>query len=566
MFAQSQNITKDANNVIYGPFKEISIIDGLGTTLFNCMKKQGNKIAQIDAISGQKRTYSELLDRCIGTCVYMQSKGIKPNDKVTICSYNHLDAFVPFVGGLFAGAVIISTDPRLNLLDTVYILKQIRPNILFVSENAIDLIENSLERSDVAAEIVVFGNSQKYVEFKTINFRDYEESFCPHVVENINATAVINFSSGTTGLPKGVCLSHYALLGRTLLSIDQMVNSIFLSSSTLYWISGVINFLCGTLSNSTLVVIPEFDKIQIWDWIETYKVTVMFLASFQLITLIKNNRQVDVDVSSVKIVLTGGNIISKEQMLKIRSLFPSSAVMLGYGLTETIAVCMSLDPLSDEINLKTYRNKPNSIGRPQPCCAYKVIDIETNRNLGPNQIGEMCIKTDFQMNGYYNNDLSIWDSEGFIKTGDLVYYDEDFSFYYVDRVKEMLRYQSCHISPAYLETIISNHPAVKNVVVIGKLHPIDGHHPLAVVEKVEPVSEEEIINLVANEVADTHRLRGGVKFIDKIPVEAQSGSSGINRKHKCSDSESSSDDRDYLLRYTLSSEGEESFSGISKES
>ncbi|KAK4877730.1 hypothetical protein RN001_010236 [Aquatica leii] len=524
---QAQDITKDSNNVIYGPCKEIPTVDGIGTTLFNYMKKYGSSIAQIDGITGQKRTHNELLERCIKTCIYMQSKGIKPNDVVTICSLNHLDTFVPFVGGLFAGAIIACTDPRLSLLDTVYLIEQIRPNILFVSEDAVDLIEKTLEQVGIESEIVVFGNSKKHTEFTQINSINYDESFSPHIVKNIKETAVITFSSGSTGSPKGVCLNHFGLLAPSLLNRTETSTLVVISTSTLYWISAVINFIRNVIFNFTQVIIPDFDEIEIWNWIKTYKVSLVFLASSQLITLAKKGRPADADTSSVRLVLTGGTKISEEQILKIRSLFPNGIVLYAYGLAETSGLGVSLDFMDNKTDLKIYHEKPNCIGRPQPCCVYKVIDTETGENLGPNEIGELCIKTVFHMNGYYNNDSTdSWDSEGFIKTGDLVYYDEEFGFYYVDRIKEMLKYRSWQISPAQLEAIILNHPAVKNVVVVGKLDPEDGDHPLAVVEITKPLSEEEIMNFVAEQVSDMHRLRGGVKFVDKIPVSV----TGKNRR------------------------------------
>lgn len=150
-----------------------------------------------------------------------------------------------------------------------------------------------------------------------------------------------------------------------------------------------------------------------------------------------------------------------------------------------------------------------------------MVDPDSRKQLGPNQKGELLIKTDTQMNGYFNLDsCDALDSDGWLKTGDIVYYDEDYCFYIIDRVKEMLKFQSWHVPPAAIESILLSHPAIEAAVVVGIPHPIDGDHPLAVVviKKSYAVSETEIEDYIAERVHDRMRLRGGVKFVNSIPL------------------------------------------------
>lgn len=144
-------------------------------------------------------------------------------------------------------------------------------------------------------------------------------------------------------------------------------------------------------------------------------------------------------------------------------------------------------------------------------------------NLGPNKRGELRIKSIFNMRGYYNQDShNIWDHEGFIKTGDIGYYDEDYCFYIVDRKKAMLKYKSWHVVPAKLEGILLGHPAVEAAVVFGLPHEEDGDHPMGVVvlkgNSRGKISENEIEEYVAQKVGEMQRLRAGVKFVDDIPL------------------------------------------------
>lgn len=145
----------------------------------------------------------------------------------------------------------------------------------------------------------------------------------------------------------------------------------------------------------------------------------------------------------------------------------------------------------------------------------------TEKILGPNQEGELRIKTENQMNGYYGIDSSDqWDSDGFLKTGDVAYYDEDYCFFIVDRIKEMLKYRGWQIAPAKLEAILMNHPDVKSVIVIGLPHPVDCDHPMALVvlrdSSKGKITEKEVEMYVQERVDDKQRLRGGVKFVDKL--------------------------------------------------
>lgn len=143
----------------------------------------------------------------------MRSRGIKPKDIVTICSHNHLDTVVPLYATFFLGAIPASLDPTLSLRDLIILTKQVKPSIFFVSEEAVKVVENALKEIGYEAEIVVFGESDRYTKFSVfLEAKEGEEEFTPEREVDDMDTAIIFFSSGTTGLPKGICLTHYGLL------------------------------------------------------------------------------------------------------------------------------------------------------------------------------------------------------------------------------------------------------------------------------------------------------------------------------------------------------------------
>lgn len=151
-----------------------------------------------------------------------------------------------------------------------------------------------------------------------------------------------------------------------------------------------------------------------------------------------------------------------------------------------------------------------------------MVDLETEEILGPNQQGELRLKSDFLFNGYYKQDSSdCWDADGWYKTGDVVYYDEDRWIYHVDRLREMFKFRQWHIIPSMLESILYTHPSVFDAVVIGKPDPVDGHLPMAIVQLKEDagdVSEEEIKQYFDNLVEDAKKLRGGLKIVKNLPL------------------------------------------------
>lgn len=154
---------------------------------------------------------------------------------------------------------------------------------------------------------------------------------------------------------------------------------------------------------------------------------------------------------------------------------------------------------------------------------FKIVDTNTERNLGPNQVGEIRLFSEFfSMNGFYDRDVSdSYDEKGWLKTGDLGYYDENNCIHLAGRCKDMLKYRSFKISPQKLEYILECHPAVDRAVVVGIPHHIDGEHPMAVVvlkNDGEEVSSADLKSFVDSQVEERLQLRGGIRIVEHIPL------------------------------------------------
>ncbi|KAJ8951647.1 hypothetical protein NQ318_012318 [Aromia moschata] len=498
---------------------------GLGYLYFSNMKKYKHKIAQYLADTNEEDTYQDLLKRSVRTALELKRRNITRDDIVMICSYNHKNSCIPFIASTFLRVPVASLDPTLSLMDTTHLMNEVKPKIIFVVPEALKLIETSLNETGVDAEIVVFGNSDAYAEFSDfLQSDEKEDNFIPESVTSLRETAVIFFSSGTTGLPKGIMTSHYALVCQTIMlkNCGMHANAVNLTYASLYWISAVLFLSVSILCGAGRVVCRYSNSKITWFLIEKYKVTSLALAPTLVSDLIKGGRPDGVDTSSLLSCVVGGGSVSATQMNQIRDLLPGTFVFLAYGQTE-VAGILTIFQLNQVSHTLALHHKPESSGKPVAGIAYKVVDLETGKLCGPNEKGELRVKTDYVMNGYYGRDSSdSFDSDGWLRTGDIVYYDEEQCFFVVDRIKEMLKYKSWHVPPAMIEQIIVSHPAVNRAVVIGLPNEEDGDHPMALV-MVNPmfngdVHPEDIEIFVAERVPDRMKLRGGVKFIDSIPL------------------------------------------------
>ncbi|KAM0726065.1 4-coumarate--CoA ligase 1 [Formica fusca] len=183
-----------------------------------------------------------------------------------------------------------------------------------------------------------------------------------------------------------------------------------------------------------------------------------------------------------------------------------------YGMTEIAGVG----------TMQLSHHKDGSCGTVVENVQMKIVDPENGKVLGPNKPGELWIKTAYMMNGYYRNPEATKnniDEKGWLHSGDIGYFDEDGELYLIDRIKELIKYRGYQISPGEIEDVLSSHSAVLEVAVIAVPHATDDEHPLAYVTKRPDakVTEQELIDLVANNMMDQYKLRAGVIFLDTFP-------------------------------------------------
>jgi 4-coumarate--CoA ligase len=520
LYHPSNSIFKMADKILHGPKKDsYAEITSLGEFFFNQAERYGNNICQVDANINKSETYSSVKLRSVRLAIALQHRGLTSKDVVLSCSKNTLDNAIPIIASLYLGAKVISLDPSLGTKNSKYLVGLVSPRIIFVEEVSVDMIESSLDESNVNPEIIVLGNSDKYAKFSDLtNPKEGEDKFRPVKVD-IHDTAVMLYSSGTTGLPKAICHSHHSFLQSVYLrkNFGYDDNSI-LHFTTFYWISGM-GILCRTfLDGGTRVFCGDVEGETILRIIQDYKLAAVFMSTFHTykLTRINKSKVAKYDTSSLHYIMTGGTSITAGQYRRLKALFPNVQIIFVYGMTE-IGRISGFYP---EIDRDFMSSKLTSCGRVAPETSLKIVNPETDDTLGPNHMGEVRVKSPSMMTGYYNLDSSqYFDNDSFLKTGDLGYYDDDKCLYVVGRLKEIFKYKSWHIVPSSVESVVLEHPAVKEAVVVGVPREEEGEVPAACVVLKEGFSagKDEIEEFVAERVSDREKLRAGIVFVRELP-------------------------------------------------
>ncbi|KAJ8924035.1 hypothetical protein NQ315_006812 [Exocentrus adspersus] len=495
---------------------------GLGEFFFESGDKHGDKICHIQAETGKTETFRSVKERSTRVAIHLLEMGIKPGDVVACCLKNKFDSVIAVVASLYVNAIIASLDVGQSSRECAYCLKLVHPKLIFADEDAEAMIEKSLVEAGLDVDIVVVGkSSNRKTLCKMLKHCTTEKEFRPVAVEDCHDTAFLNFSSGTTGNAKAISISHFALVNEAIYDrftpFDEQSPDITMHFGSLFWILPIVLLTRSMAFGNPRVLSSKYNvpAENTLKYIETYKVT--FLAIQPIYTYALSNLK-DFDtfnVSSLKVLLISGAATNGSQILKMAELFPDTNINIAYGSTEAVGAITYFGFIpSRDVPV----SKVASVGKCVNNADIKVVDTKTRKILGPYEQGEICFRKPYAMNGYYKLDSSDVYDDGFIRTGDIGYYDEDEYFYIVGRIKEMFKYKSWQVLPFAVENILEEHPDVKEAVVFGIPHEIDEFHPAAfvVLKEGAKVSVEDIQKFASDKVSEVQKLRGGIKIVDTI--------------------------------------------------
>ncbi|KXJ77102.1 hypothetical protein RP20_CCG008342 [Aedes albopictus] len=502
---------------------------GVGELVWRLLDRAPWKIAQISAESGVRVTYQEMRLRSIRVAQNLSSiVGIQKGDMVTIVARNN-EKVAPVVYGCFMlGTPMNTLDPGFHREDFAHMFETIKPKLVICEGDLVDEMVAAFEMVDIAPELILFGpriNGYGKVDDLLVE-TGTEKHFLPaHIDDPANELAIVLCSSGTTGRSKGVSLSH-SLCVTNMTGIWTCYESDrVLCLSSLYWISGIGTLMTGTAAGATRIITTErFTAEMMISMIEQYRVNVIFFPPSHALAILNNPTMGMVDFSSLRMVLCGGGPVSADLKRSFEMYLPKGRLHVVYGLSELGgAGCMS------EV---AYKN--GSVGILSNGLMAKVVDEQGN-SLPFNEDGELLVKAHFIFMEYYDNPeatAEMKSEDGWLQTGDIARVDEDGLFYIVDRKKDIIKYAGYQISPTEIETVIMKIPGVVAVCVTGI--PVPGNDlPVALVIKAlgSEVTEEQIVQTVADNMVDFKHLRGGAYFVNIFPMTP----SGKILRRKCRD-------------------------------
>ena len=506
--------------IFRGPFSDVTIPEvSITQFVLRDAAERGNKPALIDGPSGRIITYSELVDSISRVAASLSKRGFKKGEVFGILSPNLPEYAIAFHAVALLGGITSPVNP-------LYTEQEVAHQLSDAGARFLVTVPHCLEKAAAAAreagieELFVFDKAGGELDGATpfSALLDSDGQF-PEVAINPREDLVaLPYSSGTTGLPKGVMLTHHNLVANMcqMEGLDYFTeNDTLICVLPLFHIYGLVVVLnMGLYQGSTIVTVPRFELDVFLQLIQDYHVTLAHL------------------VPPIVLALTKDPIVDNYQLLKLKTIFCGAApldenltracmqrlgcdVRQGYGMTET-------SPVTHSSPADPAQVKFGSVGVPAPNTECKVIHLETGEPLGPNTEGEVCVRGPQIMKGYLNRPeatAATVDRDGWLHTGDIGYADDDGHFFIVDRAKELIKYKGFQVPPAELEALLLTHSCVADAAVIPCPDDEAGEVPKAYVVSKGEVSAKELMDFVAQRVAPYKKLRM-VEFIDKIPKSA----------------------------------------------
>jgi len=497
--------------VIASPYPEVSVPEqSLPSFVLAGADERGDKPAIVDGVSGRTLTYRELAADVRQVGWGLRRRGVRKGDVLAMCCPNSPDFAVAYYAALAAGAVVTTINPMATPADVARQLEDSHARWLVTTP---ELLEKSALAVAVAGieEVFVFGTAEGATPFAALLD---ERSALDAVDVSPDDFALLPYSSGTTGLPKGVVLSHRALVANLCgtapvhrVGADDVVVAVL----PLFHIYGMqVTLNLGLAAGATVVTMPRFDLETFLRIVQEMRVTRAELVPPIVLALAKSPAVDEYDVSSLRVVTSAAAPLG-EELARLCAERLGCRVKQAYGMTE-LGGGTHFAPDDGE-------DRPASIGRPLPGVECRVIDCRSGADVGRGHLGELLVRAPGAMWGYLGNPaatvLTI-DADGWLRTGDIVRADDEGWFFVVDRVKELIKYKGYQVAPAELEALLLTHPAVADAAVVGSPDEDAGEVPKAFVVLRSPASEEEIAGFVADRVAPYKKVRR-LELVDQIP-------------------------------------------------
>ncbi|MEP6480661.1 MAG: AMP-binding protein [Rhodoglobus sp.] len=488
------------------------------------------RVALVDGASGAETTYAQLIAQVDGIAGALAARGVKVGDVIGLLSPN-----LPIFASVFHG--ILRAGATATTINALYTPEEITTQLRDSGATFLFTISPMLPQAKAGASavgiddehLIVIDGAEGHPSLKDLLT---QQAAAPDVqFDPATHLAVLPYSSGTTGVAKGVKLSHTNLVANVLQCkpvLDVERDDRVLALLPFFHIYGMTVLLNIALSRrARLVTMPKFDLPEFLRIIQDQKCTYLFIAPPIAVALAKHPLIDSYDLSSVRVVFSGAAPLDTALAETVAKRL-NTRVRQGYGMTELSPVSHVIPPDREDIPL-------GSIGVPIANVQCKLIDVESGDEIlateGLSEPGELLVRGPNVMLGYLGRDDATHDTlddEGFLHTGDIARVDENGAFWIVDRLKELIKYKGYQVAPAELEALLLTHPGIADAAVVGAPDDEGQEVPKAfvVLAPGAELDEAGVMSFVAEHVAPHKKVRQ-VAFIEVVP---KSSSGKILRK------------------------------------
>lgn len=506
--------------------------------MIQTLAQHGGKKALMDASTGKHHTYSDVCAIVPRVCAGLVEAGVGAGEAVLLISPNHIDFLIANLAIMLCPAVCVPVSPALSPEEVAHVVRMSGARWAVVEEGVAGVLDQlpSLLPPDTLKGVWVMGASSHHPSFASLMRTEVQNNNNNNKSDSFDAGSTVAhmpFSSGTTGLPKGVMLSHRSLLtiyhqnkylsdlsGEEGHARRNAVMARVLLVLPLYHMYGLITYTTTALAGGCLIVMGRFSLRSFLQAVQKYKATYTPLVPHLAKRLVDSPLVHEFDVSSLLYLGSGSAPIPPATQEAIMEKV-GPPLGNGYGLTETCAPVASSNP--------RVGFKPGAVGPVLPYVELKVVDLETRKTLGVGEEGEVWVRGPGLMLGYTpppgaapGPPLGL-EAGGWLATGDLGRVDEDGFLFITDRIKDLIKVKGFQVCPSELEAVLRGVEGVGDVAVLGVPSPRLGEAPRAYVVPSpggRAPSPRALEDYVAARVAPFKRLAGGVEVVESLPKNA----------------------------------------------
>ncbi|XP_032518147.1 uncharacterized protein LOC116770681 [Danaus plexippus] len=532
-FSRSCILYRNDDYIIKSPISDITMPNmRLMERLWLFSSSFQDHVAIECAVTKKKYTYKKIIKNTAVFATSLRKKlGLNPNDIVISLLPNIPEYPVVALGTIQAGCIFSSVNPIYKEVEICHQVSITEPKLVVTIPECYDTVVKGLKMAKSPAKIVLIDSPNKPVPEGTIRYTEIAETdgvdyaLLDGVEKNLEDVALIPFSSGTTGLPKGVEITYKNLIAALeVMAKEENCFPILTNGNQqdvvpcilpFFHIYGMVVTLLGHfVKGCKLITLPRFSANTYFDVLKNQNPTILYVVPPVAILLGKHPEVTKDHLKHVKYMVCGAAPLSASDANAV--LEKSNGKLefkQGYGATETTSLTTSTLIGATDIDY-------SSCG--MPLAHTEIMFLGSDGKPVPiGEPGELCTRSPTVMKGYYKNEKATKESmtdDGFFKTGDLGHYDPKYGLYVTDRIKELIKVKGMQVAPAELEGLLRSHPAVADAAVIGVPHEYFGEAPKAFIIRKggQNTSPEELQDFIANKVASFKKIEE-VVFVDDIP-------------------------------------------------